>query len=222
MSHIRFVRHVLVLLSLSLWFPGDTSGQAIGLPDRDEIPPEIKHTPLTEFTSGMPLRIHATVTDNVGVSDVTLFYRRAGDSEYRDVKMFEVAPGSHIYAVDLPDTAGPRIEYFIQANDLAGNPALPDLLSDPYEITVPVMTTMKNNITQSPTAEPAQVLVHERDGISKWVWIGVGIVAVGALAGGLGSGGGSGSSTAATTGIDNTIGNNGTGNVTISAPVPLQ
>lgn len=218
MSLMRSIRPVVaVYLSFSLLFPGISSGRAIGLPDSDVLPPEIRHTPLTELPTGMPLRIQATVTDNVGVSEVTLIYRVEGDSEYRRVEMLETM-GSDIYSADLPDTLGPRIEYYIQAIDEAGNAVLPDELQDPYVITVPAMMAATSDDSGNDSGAPADMARQdeaspEKGGVNKWVWIGLGMVAVAALASAGSDDGGNGSN-------GGVVGSGGTGTVTISAPVP--
>ncbi|MCC6208548.1 MAG: hypothetical protein IT488_10415 [Gammaproteobacteria bacterium] len=212
MSLTRLPCSVLVMfLSLSLAFPGVSSGRAIGLPPADASPPQIIHIPLTEFPADMPLRVQATVTDNVGVAEVMLMYRGMGDSEYRRMPMLE-AHGSDIYSADLPDTAGPRIEYFIQAHDRDGN-ATPDLGLEPNLITV---TSMATDVAAAPDDAIAPLPAREREGgVSTWVWIGLGVVAMAALASGGSSGG-----DAVNSGTSGNSDNSGTGTVTITAPVP--
>lgn len=206
MPLLRSIRPVLaVILSLSQFLPGVSSGRAIGLLPSDTTPPEISHTPLSEFPAGVPLRIQARVTDNVGIGDVTLIYRGTGDSDYRRVKMLE-APGSSIYSADLPDAAGPRIEYFIQATDLDGN-TTPDLTAEPYVVTA---TKLETDLAVAAPPEAAAPQAPEKEGLNKWVWIGLGVAAVAVLAGGGGGGGGSNAGNGGT----------GTGTVTITAPVP--
>lgn len=234
----RFVTVVLLIISLV----GGTAVQAAGtvraLPAGDIVPPEIVHTPLEEFPAGLPLRIQARVTDESGVADVTLFYRAEGDSEYRRVTMRK-APGSNLYSADLPARAGPRIEYFIQASDEAGNTVLGRLF-DPYLLTVlpeapAAPETPAVAATESMQAAPAGVpgrserartasaaLAAAADegsserGISRWVWVGLGVVAIAALAGAAGGGGGGGEPDPAVP----PAGTAGTGTVTITAPVP--
>ncbi len=217
----RFIRTLLtVFLGLAMFVPGLSSGRAIGLP-ADTIPPQIYHTPMTHIAEGMPVRIQATVIDNVEVSAVILNYRHAGDTEYTRAQMLEAA-GSDIYSADLPDNFGPRIEYIIEANDKSGNVAI----NEPHEIVVPVMSTMQTDVVPLEHEEPGLNLQSEERGMSKWIWIGLGALAVGALASGGGSGS-SGNNTTNTGGIGNTGADSGTSNtgtgigtITINAPVP--
>lgn len=198
------------LLCLTQLFPGVSSGRAIGLPPVDTTPPEILHTPLTAFPAGMPLRVQALVRDDVAVGEVILLYRSPGDNEYRSVTMLE-APGSDIYSADLPETAGPRIEYFIQASDAAGN-AAPDRAQEPYLITLPELPPL----AAAPAGLPALAPAAEREGAGKWLWIGLGVVAVAALVGG-GSGG---RDQTGNSGSGGNTGTGSTGTVTITAPLP--
>lgn len=206
---MRSARPVLaVYLVFSLIFPGVSSGQAIGMQRADTIPPTVTHTPLSEFPAGMPIRIQATVTDNVGIKEVTVFYREAGSSVYQRMTMLE-APGRDIYSVDLPAAAGSRIEYFIQATDLAGNIA-PEQLVEPYVIALRPVDVATTGIGQA-GAESAQKDATGLKGVNKWVWIGLGVVAAGVLlSSGDGGGGGGGGGP----------GDAGTGTVTITGPAP--
>ncbi len=202
----RSVRPVLaVMLSVSLMFPCVSSGQAIGLKRPDKIPPRVTHTPLSEFPAGMPIRIQATVTDNEGIREVAVFYREVGSTEYQRIKMLE-APGKDIYSVDLPASTGSRIEYIIQATDLAGNIS-PEQLVEPYLVTLKPVAVAKTAAPQAADSAAAQQAT-KKEGINKWVWIGLGVVAAGVL---LSSGGGGGGGDA---------GPSGTGTVTITGPVP--
>lgn len=186
----------------------------------DIMPPTIVHTPLERFPSGMPLRIQARVTDETGVREVVLFYRSAGEGQYRRLPMTNMA-NSSLYAATLPNDVGPRIEYYIQAADTAGNAVLGKLF-DPYVVVVEPNSygvSGQTDAAASPSPRPAsqsavtQTASGERRGISRWVWVGVGVVALAAIAG---AGGGgdhdAGGSPAPAPG--------GTGSVTINAPVP--
>jgi hypothetical protein len=147
----------------------------------------------------------------VGVREVTVFYREVGASEYQRVRMLE-APGRDIYSADLPATAGPRIEYFIQASDHAGNIA-PEQLVEPYVITLQPVTEATTAIVRAPDPAAAASPAPKTEGISKWVWVGLGVVAAGALLSGGGGGGGGG-------GDNGDVGTSGTGTVTITGPAP--
>ncbi len=205
-------------------------------------PPVIEHEPLADFPAGMPLRIQARVSDDSGVREVILFYRAQGAVQYQQMPMRR-APGSNLYAADLPAGLGPRIEYFIRASDTVGNSVLGNLF-DPYLINVtgnvpgnvpgnatgnvapPVVPNVASGIVSAEQAAvdagPAPATAFDRAaaasgerGTRHWVWIGVGMLAVAALvsAGGGGGGGSAGAPPSAAPRDD-------TGAVTINAPLP--
>lgn len=216
MSRVQSIRPAAaVFLSVCQFIPDVASGRAIGLPPDDEIPPEVMHTPLYEFPAGMPLRIQAMVTDDAGVAEVVLIYRDSGAIEYQHVPMLE-APGSDIYSADLPDAAGPVIEYFIQATDGIGN-TTPDQIHEPYVITV---SEMPVDVAAAPSDLPALLPAEDRESLSKWLWIGVGVAAVAVLAGGGGSSGSGNTTSTGNSGNSDDGGNSGTGTVSITAPLP--
>lgn len=225
---LHVVAAVLLIPAMACLAQARADGEVRTLPGGDILPPEIIHTPLEEFPAGMPLRIQARVTDDTGVKDVILFYRNAGEAEYRQLRMLSAA-GSNLYAATLPDGAGPRVEYFIRASDVAGNSVLGKLF-DPYVITIipaaretdlartlspPPPAPRVQQTSPSPAAATAPAVAGagagERRGMNRWIWVGIGVVAVAALASSGGGGGGGGGGGDA---------DDGTGTVTITAPVP--
>ncbi|MDR2877209.1 MAG: hypothetical protein LBV36_04110 [Chromatiales bacterium] len=193
-------------------------------------PPTVAHTPPEKFSSGETLRILARVTDEMGVDEVVLFYRSAGEISYRQMPMVS-ASGSSLYSAILPDDVGPRIEYYIQASDTAGNVVLGKLF-DPYVVLVEQtsFSAAGDGVASATTPSAAQpttaiqtssgaslgTSADERRGINRWVWVGIGAVVLAAIAGLSDSGGGgahdaqSGPAPAPS----------GTGSVTINAPLP--
>lgn len=232
MSAQRSKRAAVSLLVLSMACPlaAPAQDESVQSAAADIMPPTIVHTPLERFPAGMPLRIQARVTDQTGVREVVLFYRNAGESQYRRMPMVRIS-NSSLYAATLPSDAGSRVEYYIQAADVAGNSVLGNLF-DPYVVAIEpasrdAIASSASPVTggaaatsappaSAPQSAMAPVGTAERRGISRWVWVGIGVVAVAALAtagGGGGSGGGGGAGNVP----DPTP---GTGSVTINAPVP--
>lgn len=187
--------------------------QQLVLPGADLLAPDIEYTPKKQFNPDELIRIEATVTDNVGVAEVNLFYRSTGDPEYRRVKMAH-KPNTDIYWAVLPNNAGPLVQYYLEAADQAGNTLLRGRSFDPLTLTIPASTVADQRTTVPPTIPEAKQ--PERTGISKWVWIGAGVLAVGALAALAGGGGGGGSD--GTTPVSPASTNTGT--VIVNAPVP--
>lgn len=183
----------------------------------DVISPVIKHEPLAEPLSlGEPLAISATVTDNVGVESVLLFFRTRGRNAYQRTPMRRIGT-TNMYMVTLKGVRTPGLEYYVQATDVAGNillegydfapmfvavkdPAVPAAEEAPK---APAAAAAKPPPAKTTTASAA-AKKKEESGAMKWVWIGLGVLAVGALASGGSSGGGGDSD----------------GDVVITAPAP--
>ncbi len=187
---------------------------------KDVTPPVIKHQPLSEaLPLGEPLSISSTVTDDVGVGQVLLFYRTKGRSAYQRAPMRRIGTTS-IYMVTLRGVREPGLEYYIQATDLTGNILLEGYDFAPLFVAVaePGAAPAAAETPQAPAAAPAAAqappasattaaaakTTSEGSGATKWLWIGLGVLAVGAVASGGGGGGGG----------DNT------GDVVIRAPAP--
>lgn len=81
----------------------------------------ITHEPQNFSTSDGPVTISAIVTDNIGVENVTLFYRNTHGNNFTSVPM--ILRGESNYAATIPnqDITGSVIEYYIQAVDSTGN-----------------------------------------------------------------------------------------------------
>lgn len=215
MINMKSLRHfVVALLCNSLIFLPIASvgaAESLSLPSGDLIAPIIKHTPITtKLQVGETPTIKATVTDNVGVQRVTVFYRHIGSDNFQRKQM---APeiGSTRYSTTLPKATVPGIEYYIQAVDKAGNSILHGHTFSPLVVgvTTKVAAQSQNSLTNT-SDQP-----EEKRGISKWVWIGVGVLALGAAAAS-GGGGGSSGGKPPPTGVDEPS----TGTIILSAPTP--
>ncbi len=182
---------LVVLLSFSFILFPVVQAAELALPSGDLIAPAIQHTPIEkDIYAGQQVDIKATVTDNVGVKNVTLFYRDANAVEFKRLKMNRDLD-SFVYTTQLTATDSPGLEYYIQATDLAGNTLLFGYSFSPLTIAV-VPAAMDDIATDnSNTTVATSVKVgEEKSGISKWVWIGLGVVVAGAaLSGGVGGGG---------------------------------
>jgi hypothetical protein len=88
----------------------------------DTTSPVITHTPVTNGVTAVSLTISATVTDNVAVASVTLYYKVTGAASYTSVAMS--ASGS-TYSATIPaasvTVAG--VQYYITAVDTSANSA---------------------------------------------------------------------------------------------------
>jgi len=215
-GHAMKLRRMMLVALLSVFFVLFPVVQAaeLALPSGDLIAPAIKHTPIEkDIYAGQQVDIKATVTDNVGVKNVILFYRDANAVEFKRLKMNRDLD-SFVYTTQLTATDSAGLEYYIQATDLAGNTLLFGYSFSP--LTVAVLPAADNiaasdNSDTNATMATATVKVGEekkKSGISKWVWIGLGVVVAGAALSG-GGGGGNDSTPTPTT-----------GSLTISGPTP--
>ena len=100
----------------------------------DTLAPSIIHIPVTTAATGSKVGISATVTDNVQVTQVTLFYRTTGTETWSSMEM---TPSNSKYSAFLPadtvTTAG--LEYYIMATDGNSN-AYAGNEDNPYSVTV--------------------------------------------------------------------------------------
>jgi hypothetical protein len=199
------------MLIQSMLFSGIVHSDQLSLPTGDLVAPQVQHDPISEpLNSESILRIKATVTDNVGVNTVLLFYRHAGDSQYQRKPMLREAKGSDLFSVTLghKDLAAPGIEYYIQATDTSGNSVLYGYSFEPIKLSVVSDSGFTADVLDGNSQPANDTSKAQKEHGSKWMWIALGVLAVGAVAasagGGDGGGGGGGDS----------------GTVTVSGPLP--
>lgn len=211
-SNIRFALTVLIIQSML--FTNILHAEQLFLSASDVRAPVVEHVPLNGPLPPSALhQIRATVKDNVGVGEVSLFYRRSGDTQYLRKSMVREAQDSDVFSVALGtnDLAAPGIEYYIQATDLAGNSVLYGYAFEPIKISVlsGPNSTADTTDTAFSDALNGDGKEKKKSG-SKWIWIALGALAVGAIA-------------AAASGGDDGGGDSGggdSGTITVSGPVP--
>jgi len=98
---------------------GYSNEASVTMPPLDTMPPNIMHTPLASSMLGQDIQIEATITDNVGVMNATLYYRRGGDAIFTSVSL---AKTGNNYRGPIPATAVTTrgVEYYLAAKDSAG------------------------------------------------------------------------------------------------------
>jgi len=173
-------------------------------PEIDLVAPKILHArPMGIFRGGEEVEIVATVIDSgSGVAGVRLFFRSKGDRNYRALEM--IADANDRYRATIPGeaVADPGVEYYLEAEDRAGNRVQtlrpPDLAPIFISIDTPSMWERFQGNDQPWYKKP-------------WVWTVAGVVVLGAAAsmGGGGGGGGGGGA-----------GGPATGTITVDGPVP--
>lgn len=209
---------VIIIISQSLIFASMTHAAQLALPTGDLIAPQIDHQPAKDsIKAGSSQQIKAIITDNVGIQTVTLFYRTLGAKEYKRVQMNKVeATDEYVATLGINDTVEPGVEYYIQATDLAGNALLFGYSFSPVAIAI-IPNDPAPSVAQTPTEistsePPAKEEQIGKKKTNKWLWIGLGVLAVGAIAAVASGGGDEGG---------NTIGPpTKKGTVNLTAPVP--
>jgi hypothetical protein len=171
------------LLGLLLVLPVALQAAAV-----DAIAPVVKHDPVaSEVGAGTPLTISATVTDNVGVAKVTLFFRARGENDYERLAMQRIGnTDMFIATLDTDDVREPAFEYYIEAADAAGNILLVGYALSPLIVSV---TESRFAATEEPAPAPPAAKSSAKPATWLWVLMGVGVaaLAVGASGGGGGS-----------------------------------
>ena len=181
----------------------------------DVAAPHIVYTPASAaVTAGVGYKIEATVKDDQQIDVVTLFYRTLGEVMYKEVQMTR-RPDSDVYIASLPDVdiREPGLEYYLMAKDQAGNSVMRGFSFEPLKLTVnPAVkpSVVADVVTETPSMETRIPAAPEtKSATSKWLWIGLSVLAVGAAV----AAGGSDSS-------DSRDGGGSSGSVDISAPIP--
>lgn len=198
--------------------------QGLSFPaDVDHTAPIIQHEPsAAPFPAGEPLVFEATITDDMGVKEATLFYRPQGGSDYASIHMNAIGQDRYTAAVPQDQVSEPGLEYYIQASDEAGNMVMRGFSFSPLmaivELGAPGMEEAEKGLAAaSPEEGPFKLATEEpptKPWYKKWwVWTLVGAVVIGgaaAAAGGGGGGGGGGDSAGAPP----------SGSATVSGPLP--
>jgi hypothetical protein len=209
----------LIIPTAPLW------AQSLQLPSKvDLTAPIINHdAPNQSFRSGDPVSIQATITDDAGIKEVTLFYRTMGKAEYSSINM-ERQQETYSASIPKEDAAEPGVEYYIQASDQAGNIALRGFSFSPLTVTVtPAAPEKKSDEAFTENLFPAEeraVAIKSDPTVTNpwykkwWVWTIVGAVAIAGAAAAGGGGGGGGSDPA-----PNGAGGQ-TGAVNVTGPIP--
>ena len=182
MTGLKFNRLIVSVVSFMLIYTPMLAAQELALPSTDVIAPKVVHEPVEKAgPAGEPLVISATVSDEVGLKAVFLFYRPKGEKNYQQVLMKPMG-GSSLYMATIPGltTDTSSIEYYIQAEDLAGNTLLRGYSFSPLVVSF--------GPAESPPAEEQEQQIKSitqkepSSSPNKWIWIGLGALALGAVA----------------------------------------
>lgn len=156
--------------------------------DRD--PPQIIHNPVFQANEGDSIRFYARVTDNTSVSEVKLFHRLQGTSDYDSTTMVDISDDIYQTFLIAPNTS---LEYYITARDIFENPPgvsrSPD---DPFIVRVTPKQPQVVERKEQPEQQEGQIPTFEppKKGRKLWLWLGLGALALGGGALALSSGSG--------------------------------
>lgn len=156
----------------------------------DLVPPSVLHEPEAESISGdHPYVLTATVADENGVKRVMLFYRDAGQTKYKSTELRKSgAADTFVIELDASELSPPSFEYYLQAEDVAGNIILRGHSYGPLVLTI-------NDSAEAPqragnNVNDKKIALEDSGSSKKWLWIGLGVLAAGAVAASSGGGGG--------------------------------
>lgn len=115
----------------------------------DPTPPTLSHVPITRMESGQSMNIVAIAKDNIGISQVNLFYRNSTVSTFsRNQMLFTGNPDEYNATIPSQMYLG-TLEYFITCNDTSNNtvrsPASGYYLINVLDTTLPIIIHNKLN-----------------------------------------------------------------------------
>ncbi len=200
---VTLVRTFSLLFFLQTIIPPASAAGQMALSAPDIEPPAILFEQFdTEIEAGIKT-FTAVVTDNIGVANVTLYYKSAPDDIAFKAKAMKQSPTDPIvYTVtlSLDPVISDKLEIFIRADDVSGNSIFEGQKFSPFTYSiVPVAYGVE-------VSQPVTAPKEEEEGMATWqlVLIGLGVAA---LVGGGGSDGGGGATPT-------------TGTVTITTDLP--
>ena len=154
-------------------------------PPRDRVKPKISHEEnyIKTVKKGADHQITVTVTDNVGVKQVTLVYRTIDtNNKYKRKTMDNIVNTNDYRATIKSDKIkAPGVEYYVEAMDKAGNKS-----AQSAEI---LSVTMTNGDATNVATKVIPPITLKDEPSNTWLWIGLGVLAAGVLYAASSSGG---------------------------------
>jgi len=138
-------------------------------------PPLIEHDLQVRGTPGETQEFSATVVDDQALAEVRLYYRYSGETSFTDIMMTPIA-SSAVYIASLDTEAGDlrAIEYYIEARDKAGNRIVQ---GHPFNPMVRLMGEDESQVVAN-----TQDAVPDTSRRRRWLYVGLGVLAAGAVA----------------------------------------
>lgn len=203
----QFRRLVALVLSVCLLL-GHTAG-AIAQTVPDIEPPKVTLEVVESSPADLSQVFTLQASDDIGLGDVSLHYRRNGENAFKRVLMQPIGDtGYFSVAVDTDPNDLREFLYYAQALDLTGNRTVEGFAFDPFirTITESDVTALTQQTNPAPVAtdSPAAAVVvaktasdtvqPEVNNTRRWIYVALGVLAAGALASQLGGSSGGGES----------------------------
>lgn len=155
-------------------------------------PPSINFDVGNEEISDGIKTISVEVTDNIGVANVTLYYKGSGDVGFTPKQMKLSDINTYTTDISIDSVISDKLEFYIRADDVSGNSVFEGQKFSPFSYNVVPVAVTEEVVTS--VSEPPE----DEEGMSTltMILIGVGVLA---LAGGGGGGGGGSSDTGSIT-----------------------
>lgn len=124
------------------------SGDIVASSVVDTTPPVIVHTDVTDGNVAADLAVNATVTDELAVGHVTLYYKTVGAADYEQMDMLNDDGDNYAATIAAASLSTDGLVYYIEARDMMANqtryPETGEIavaISDD-DITAPVITSV--------------------------------------------------------------------------------
>jgi hypothetical protein len=150
---------IISVLGMCVVFVVTTTLAPVAWAQDDTIPPVINHVPVDRVEAQQPVEVKAEITDESGIFQPTVYYRKAGTASFSTVTMEN--KGDHYLAIIPQFVVTGELEYFIEAFDSFGNgpsrvgsPEAPLLIKfgpDPEAIAA----SMRGGETETTPTDPA-------------------------------------------------------------------
>ena len=114
---------------------------------KDQTAPVIQHTADKDYDPNEPIKIDATVQDNLEMSQVILHYLKKGTKTYSQAKMQTKGRGAYDFTIPQAYHKGKEIRYYFVALDANSNKKNLATQKKPYKIKA---KSKKSNIPQIP------------------------------------------------------------------------
>ncbi len=178
--------------------------EKLNLQAPDIEPPTIKFDAGDSAISDGVNTFSAVVTDNIGVANVTFYYKNSNDVGFSPKVMRLTDINTYSVDITVDSVISDRLEFYIRADDVSGNSVFEGQKFSPFAYDV-VPTAVKEEKIVTTVTEPPKA-EEEKEGMSTLTMILLGL-GVAALAGGGGGGGGGGDEPT-------------TGSITITTDIP--